>query len=204
MSLNDKVLRDHVALVTRAANYAAWRHVSKRRKGGGGEPYINHLAEVASLLAEAVVDPDAYLVAAGWLHDVLEDTCETTEEIEKTKAEMVRMFGARVTDIVAEVTDDKKLGKEERKRLVVESTPKRSPSARLVTIADKTSNLRSLALSPPKDWNAERIAAYVTWAEEAVVSCRPLSQDLDREFNLAAEAVRGSIDNLVKWTFKGT
>jgi (p)ppGpp synthase/HD superfamily hydrolase len=137
MRVYDEVLRDHVKLVTRAAEFAARQHVGQRRKGAAQEPYINHLSEVAYLLAETTEEPDAVLVAAGWLHDTLEDTSTT-------KAELEASFGPHVAEIVTEVTDDKSLPKHQRKQHAAE----KSRSARLIKIADKTSNLRSLASSP--------------------------------------------------------
>jgi (p)ppGpp synthase/HD superfamily hydrolase len=182
----DLALRDHVALVTRAADFAARCHCGQVRKGTAAEPYVNHLAEVASLLATTAQEPDAYLVAAGWLHDVLEETATEREELE-------RLFGRFVSDIVAEVTDDKSLPKEERKRLQVLQTPHKSDSARLLKLADKTSNLRSLAVSPPADWNEARCLAYVDWAEEVASSCKGLRSALDEAFGAAVLSARRAI-----------
>ena len=75
-----------IGLVSEAADFAARRHSGMRRKGRGNEPYINHLAEVANLLAAATEGADAELVAAGWLHDTIEDT-ETTHRALPTKTE---------------------------------------------------------------------------------------------------------------------
>jgi (p)ppGpp synthase/HD superfamily hydrolase len=186
MRAASELLRDHVALVTRAADFAARRHVDQCRKGASQEPYINHLAEVACLLAETVEGPDAYLVAAAWLHDTLEDTNTTRDELEKA-------FGRFVTEIVVEVTDDKSLPKEVRKRLQVENTAGRSVSARLLKIADKTSNLRSIAASPPQGWDCSRITAYIDWAEQVVASCRGLNAELEKAFDLAAAAARAGV-----------
>jgi len=190
MRAYDEVLRDHVALVTRAAEFAARRHVDQRRKGVEQEPYINHLAEVACLLAETAEEPDAYLVAAGWLHDTIEDTKTTEDELEN-------LFGPLVTKIVIEVTDDKSLLKDVRERLQVENAAGKSVSARLITVADKTSNLRSLAARPPKDWDHARIAGYIDWAEQVIVSCRGLNAGLEKAFDLAAAAARESIGRRV-------
>jgi (p)ppGpp synthase/HD superfamily hydrolase len=182
----DKVLRDHVALVTRAAEFAARRHIGQRRKGEAQEPYINHLAEVAALLAETAVEPDAHLVAAGWLHDTIEDTATTIEELEM-------LFGGFVAKIVIEVTDDKSLPKEVRKRLQIEKTAAKSEPARLLKLADKTGNLRSIAASPPRHWDHGRKSAYVEWAEQVVASCRGLNAELEKAFDRAAASARAAI-----------
>ena len=76
-------------LISNAAEFAARRHNGMTRKGRGNEPYINHLAEVANLLAHATSREDAELVAAGWLHDTIEDT-------QTTRDELARQFGSRV------------------------------------------------------------------------------------------------------------
>ena len=127
--------------LTRAADYAARQHIAQRRKGEAAEPYINHLTEVAALLAEATGGDDVVLLMGGLLHDTLEDTDATYEDL-------VQRFGPEVAALVAEVTDDKSLRKEERKRLQVEKTPSKSRRAKLLKIADKTSNLRSLVTQP--------------------------------------------------------
>jgi (p)ppGpp synthase/HD superfamily hydrolase len=182
----DRILRDHVTLVTRAALYATRRHSGQTRKGKAAEPYANHLAEVAFLLASTAEEPDACLVAAGWLHDTLEDTAATRDELDQ-------LFGKHVTDIVVEVTDDKSLPKSERKSLQVMNTPKKSVKARLLKVADKISNLDAIATSPPKDWDATRCNEYVDWAESVVASCKGLNAALDKAFVSAAEAARRAI-----------
>ena len=171
--------RTLLVTVTRAADFAARRHVEQRRKGAAREPYINHLAEVADLLAEATDGEDAALIAAGFLHDTLEDTATEYEELQA-------VFGSDVASLVAEVTDDKSLPKAERKRLQVVNAAKKSERAKLLKIADKTSNLRALALSPPADWEFERVSEYIDWAEQVVNHCRGLNAFLDKVFDAAA------------------
>lgn len=70
-----------IRLVSEAAELAARRHSGQQRKRRRDEPYINHLAEVANLLSAATAGADAELVAAGWLHDTIEDTETTREEL---------------------------------------------------------------------------------------------------------------------------
>src|SRR5512139_148559 len=98
-----------IVLIMRASDFAARRHIDQRRKGAAREPYTDHLAEVALLLAEAVEGEDGPLIAAGLLHDTLEDTVTEYEEL-------VAVFGADVAGLVSECTDDKSLPKAERKR----------------------------------------------------------------------------------------
>jgi len=166
--------------LARAYHFAAVRHLNQRRKGKAGEPYINHLTEVADLVAAATGGGDIDLVIAAVLHDVLEDTATTP-------AELADAFGARVAGIVAEVSDDKTLPKVERKRLQIEHAPHLTPEAKTIKLADKTANLRSIAKSPPADWDAARIADYIAWAIAVVDGCRGTNAVLEEKFD---EAVR--------------
>jgi (p)ppGpp synthase/HD superfamily hydrolase len=193
MSTPDETLRNSLTLVSRAADYAARRHVGQRRKGASQEPYVNHLADVAHLLAQTLEEPNPHLLAAAWLHDVLEDTCPTREEYDRTKVEIETLFGQAVLALVLEVTDDKSLPDEVRKRLQVETTAGKSLNARLLKLADKTSNLFALAVSPPVGWNTARLAAYIRWGEQVVASCRGLNAELERTFDMAAAAARANI-----------
>src|SRR5712664_2596081 len=126
-------------LVSEAADLAARRHSGMQRKGRGSEPYINHLAEVANLLSIAIEGADAELVAAGWLHDTIEDT-------ETTHRELAEKFGERVAALVVEVTDDMTLPKDERRRRQVVEAPRKSPGPKLIKLADKISNIRARIL----------------------------------------------------------
>jgi len=173
-----------VLLLARAADYAARQHIAQRRKGERAEPYINHLTEVAALLAEATGGTDATLLAGGLLHDTLEDTDSTYEDL-------AERFGPEVAALVAEVTDDKSLPKDERKRLQIEKTAGKSRRAKLLKIADKTSNLRSMVNSPPAGWTEARLRDYVVWAEQVVRPCRGLNAALESAFDAAyADAKR--------------
>jgi len=171
-------------MVLKAADAAAQWHVHQRRKGAAKEPYINHLLEVATLVAEATEGTDPNLVIAALLHDAIED-CEVPHKL------IAETFGADVADLVAEVTDDKSLPKEERKRLQITKTPGKSRRAKLLKLADKTSNLRGLMQSPPVGWTEARLRDYVVWAEAVVRSCRGLNPKLEAAFDAAhAEASR--------------
>lgn len=167
-----------IVRLAQAADYAARQHVNQRRKGERAAPYVNHLTEVAALLAEATDGNDLVLVMGGLLHDAIEDTGVTFDDLRER-------FGAEVAALVAEVSDDKGLPKQERKRLQVETTAGKSRRARLLKIADKTSNLRGLVISPPAGWTRERLADYVEWAEAVVRSCRGLNASLEAGFDRA-------------------
>lgn len=173
--------------VLRAADMAARWHVDQRRKGVAQEPYINHLLEVASLVTEATGGTDPDVVIAALLHDAVEDQGVTSETIASE-------FGQHVADIVMEVTDDKELPKQERKRLQVEHAPHKSREAKLVKLADKTSNLRTIAVSPAADWSVERRLEYVDWAREVVAGLRGTSPWLEGQFDEAAKRAVRSVD----------
>jgi GTP diphosphokinase / guanosine-3',5'-bis(diphosphate) 3'-diphosphatase len=150
--------------VLRAVDFAARQHAKQRRKGEAAEPYVNHLTEVALLVAEATEGKDPVAVMAAVLHDTVEDTGLSS-------AELAAAFGPEVAALVAEVTDDKSLEKAERKRLQIEHAPHISPQAKLVKMADKISNLRAIRSSPPP-WDDARKRAYLDWARQVVEGCR--------------------------------
>ena len=164
--------------LSRAFSFAAERHAAQRRKGEAKEPYVNHLAEVAWLVAYATGGHDPALVIAALLHDTVEDTPTTVAELEAE-------FGADVAGLVSEVTDDKGKPKGERKRLQVENAPHKSERARLIKIADKTSNLRGLTTSPPADWDVARKREYFEWAAQVVEGCRGVNPWLEDTFDQA-------------------
>jgi (p)ppGpp synthase/HD superfamily hydrolase len=173
-------------LVSEAAELAAHRHNGMARKGRGSEPYINHLAEVANLLAAATDGADAELVAAAWLHDSIEDT-ETTRE------ELVQKFSERVASLVVECTDDMSLPKSERRRLQVVNAPHKSPGAKLIKIADKISNIRARILPDPNADERDDLADYTDWAEQVVAGCRGGNAWLDKTFDEAVAKARSTL-----------
>jgi guanosine-3',5'-bis(diphosphate) 3'-pyrophosphohydrolase len=173
--------------VLRAADAAARWHVHQRRKGAAEEPYVNHLLEVATLVAEATDGKDPDLVIAALLHDAIED-----QEVPRTV--IAEAFGDAVAKLVEEVTDDKSLEKQERKRRQVQHAHNKSHRAKLLKLADKTSNLRAIAASPPPDWSVKRRLDYVKWARDVAKGLIGVSEWLEREFDQAAkEAERSTV-----------
>lgn len=154
-------MSDQIVSFARALDFAARKHTAQRRKGEAHEPYINHLAEVALLLAEATEGKDLNLVLAGLLHDTIEDTKTTYEEL-------VEEFDKDVAGLVREVTDDKSLPKAERKELQVQTAPHKSDRAKMIKIADKISNLQSILNSPPAGWGEKLKREYFEWAAKVV------------------------------------
>src|SRR5262245_53005485 len=176
-----------VIAVLKAADAAARWHVHQRRKGAAAEPYINHLLEVAMLVAEATDGKDPELVIASLLHDAIEDQEVPLKIIAET-------FGEGVAGLVEEVTDDKRLEKQERKRRQVEHVHQTSQRAKILKLADKTSNLRAIAASPPPDWSVKRRLDYVNWACDVAKGLTGVSEWLEGEFDQAAkEAERSTV-----------
>ena len=172
--------------VLRAADAAARWHVHQRRKGAAEEPYVNHLLEVATLVAEATDGKDPELVIAALLHDSIEDQ-------EVPRSVIAEAFGDGVAKLVEEVTDDKKLEKQERKRLQVEHAHKKSQRAKILKLADKTSNLRAIAASPPPEWSVKRRLEYVDWARKVSTGLTGVSKWLEGEFEQAAKEAERSM-----------
>jgi len=162
--------------IIQASHFAAVQHADQRRKGLAGEPYINHLIEVADLVASSLTEAaDTNLIIAALLHDVVEDTPTTNQEV-------AERFGPDVAALVAEVTDDKSLPKAERKRLQIETAPKKSKRAQSIKVADKISNLRAILHSPPTDWDQERKKEYFDWAKKVVDGLTAPNAVLKAEF----------------------
>jgi (p)ppGpp synthase/HD superfamily hydrolase len=174
--------------VLKAADAAARWHVHQRRKGVAQEPYMNHLLEVAALVAEATDGAAPKLVIAALLHDTVED-CEVPLETIKKE------YGKKVAGLVGEVTDDKKLEKNERKRLQVENAPHKSNKAKILKLADKTSNLRALTHSPAANWSNARRLEYLEWARDVAKGLRGVKGNgwLEKRFDDAAEEAQRSI-----------
>jgi len=163
-------------LVSKAAEFAAHRHNGRARKARPDEPYVNHLAEVANILAEVTDGADAELVAAGWLHDTVEDELATL-------VELMAEFSDRVAALVDEVTDDMSLPTAKRRQKQVADAPHKSPGAKLIKIADKISNIRARVHADPTAEERADLTDYVDWAEQVVAGCRGVNAALDRMFD---------------------
>ena len=169
----------------KALVWAADLHRLQRRKGPAEPvpgkcpraiPYINHPIAVASLLAEVGGVKDEDVLIAGLLHDVIEDTVATSEDV-------LERFGSRIHGIVMEVTDDRSLSQEKRKALQIEKAGALSREAKLVKLADKIHNCQDLWDSPPVGWSEQRIAEYREWSRKVVAPIRGVSPELEAEFD---------------------
>ena len=164
----------------KAVSFAADKHKNQRRKDVEASPYINHPIALANVLANEGGIANKDVLCAAMLHDTIEDT-ETTEE------ELKQVFGNKITSIVLEVTDDKSLPKDIRKQNQVEHAPHISIEAKMVKLADKICNLRDILSSPPADWSLERKQAYFKWAAEVVAGLRGTNIKLERSFDTLIE-----------------
>jgi (p)ppGpp synthase/HD superfamily hydrolase len=161
-----------IAAILKAIHFAAIKHRHQRRKDAEGSPYINHPIEVAALLAREGGVTDPVILQGAILHDTIEDTKTTREELEEE-------FGLEVRRVVEEVTDDKQLPKVERKRLQIEHAPHLSEDACQIKIADKISNVRAVTVAPPAEWSLERRQEYLNWTERVVAGCRGCNAALE-------------------------
>lgn len=173
---------EETGLLFKAYRFAAGKHRNQRRKDSLKSPYINHPIEVALLLWEMGGVRDADILLAAILHDTIEDTNTHEDEIREH-------FGEGVLAYVLEVTDDKSLPKEVRKRLQIENAPKKSHGAKTLSLADKCCNLRNLNHTPPPRWNHKRRAAYLLWTEQVVAGLRGTNAPLEAYYD--QELVKG-------------
>ena len=171
----------------RALGFAARKHAGQTRKNAGKTPYLNHVIDVTAVLAIDGGVSDETLLVAAVLHDTVEDT-ETTLE------ELAGEFGAEVARLVGEMTDDKSLLKPERKRLQVVLAPSASAGAKQIKIADKICNVRDVADNPAAHWPMERRFDYLDWATAVVAGCRGINERLDAAFDAAVERARARLE----------
>lgn len=181
---------ENIGILLKALEFAAYRHRYQFRKGEDRPPYINHPIQVAGHLANVGGENDIVLLCAAILHDVIEDTCSSDAEKEELSATIRKMFGNEIFSVVMEVTDDKSLGKEDRKRLQIAAANLKTDNAKKLIIADKTLNVRDIALHPPVGWDYDRITSYFDWAESVVSQLRGVSSSLEKAFNDALEVAR--------------
>jgi guanosine-3',5'-bis(diphosphate) 3'-pyrophosphohydrolase len=156
---------EELQLLSRALVFAARKHRDQRRKDKPASPYINHPIALMDVLVSEAGIVQIEILCAAILHDTVEDT-ETTEE------ELRQAFGDTISRIVMEVTDDKLLGKQARKAAQVSHAPTLSTEAKAVKLADKISNLRDLLHLPPPSWSLDRRQAYFDWAKQVVDGLR--------------------------------
>ena len=169
-----------------AATFAASYHRTQRRKGAHADPYINHPLQVAELIARVGGHTELQTLMAAILHDTVEDTDAKLEDIE-------REFGAEIAALVAEVTDDKDLAKDERKRLQIAHAAQLTPRAKVIKLADKICNVTDIAVDPPVKWSHERQLAYFDWADAVVAGLRGVNPALEALYDARVTAARAAV-----------
>jgi guanosine-3',5'-bis(diphosphate) 3'-pyrophosphohydrolase len=174
-------VKGELALLLKALAFAAHKHREQRRKDAEASPYINHPIALADVLVNEGGVTDVEVICAALLHDTVEDTATTHEEL-------LDAFGSRIARIVAEVTDDQRLPKAERKRLQVEHAPHISREAKLVKLADKLCNLRDVAERPPAGWDLRRRREYFEWAKQVIDGLRGTPGEELRRLEAAFDA----------------
>ncbi|XP_008479896.1 guanosine-3',5'-bis(diphosphate) 3'-pyrophosphohydrolase MESH1 isoform X2 [Diaphorina citri] len=170
---------DAIMNIVKATDFASHKHHFQRRKDPEGTPYIEHPVAVAHILTHLGKVSNPVVIISALLHDTVEDTDTTFEEIE-------REFGPRVRSVVEELTDNKHMTRDERKRCQILHAPHSSHEAKLVKLADKLHNLRDIERSLPVNWTEERKTQYFNWARDVVQGLRgtnaPIEAELDALF----------------------
>ena len=176
--MTNRPAKNDLALLLKALAFAAHKHRDQRRKDRAASPYINHPIALAKVLVDEGRVTDVDVLCAALLHDTVEDTATTNKELR-------RSFGAKIARIVAEVTDDKRLPKAERKSLQVKHAKTISDDAKLVKLADKLCNIRDVARRPPATWDRKRQEEYFEWAKRVIDRMRGINPRLEGAFDLA-------------------
>lgn len=166
-----------------ALDFAAQRHSAQRRKGPDAAPYVNHLIEVATLVANVAQVDDVEVLMAAVLHDVLEDTPTTSVEV-------TQRFGPRVCRLVEALSDDKSLPRQRRREIALAELPQMEALVKVVKLADLTSNIKLL----PPNWSEERKREYLEWSEHAATICSPECQPLAELYWQRAGAARATLE----------
>jgi (p)ppGpp synthase/HD superfamily hydrolase len=178
--LNRKITQEKKEMskeLLKASSFAAWKHRNQKRKNIDSDTYIIHPLRVSELVATlGGAGDNVHLLQAALLHDTVEDTDTTFDEVEN-------LFGSKVRKLVEEVSDDKSLPKEVRKRLQIEHAAKKSREAKILSMADKVANLEDMMIKPngiPVGWSVERVQQYCAWALAVSQGLKGESVDLDK------------------------
>ena len=174
MSIEENDLK----LLLKALQFSAVKHKDQRRKDVDASPYINHPISLASILCNEAHVTDVNVICGALLHDTVEDTETTLEELENE-------FGATIKDIVMAVTDDTSLQRHERKQAQIDHAAHISDEAKLVKLADKISNLRDVSVNPPPNWSLQRRQEYFDWAKRVIDELRGINPHLETIFDTA-------------------
>jgi guanosine-3',5'-bis(diphosphate) 3'-pyrophosphohydrolase len=166
---------DPLNLVIRAAYFAGEKHRLQRRSDVEQTPYINHPLELAHILTEEGGINCLDTICASLLHDTLEDTDTSSDELKKH-------FGDVIASIVMEVSNDMTLSSQQRRVYELEKVVSLSHKAKLVKIADKLANIRDVSTMPPMGWTREKKQDYFDFALEIINQIGSVSPRLHQIF----------------------
>ena len=178
----------------KALEFAAIRHKHQFRKGEIKIPYINHPINVVTLLTE-FGENETNLLSAAALHDVIEDTASGKHEIDGLSKIIKEKFGNKVLDIVLEVSDDKSLPYQERKRLQIKKTPLLSEEGKKLKISDKICNIKDMMEYPPTNWSTDRKTTYLEWAKNVIEGARGVNPEMEAHFDKTIQKAYKKITN---------
>ena len=157
-------------------DFAFKKHAGQKRPNKTRELKTIHLTEVAKWVEQA--NGNIFAIAAAYLHDTVEDTQTTTQEIIDT-------FGSQVGLLVEELTDPDEfysLALSIRKEKQAQRIQKSHSSTKLVKIADQISNCYSVLNDPPTDWDNAKCLDYITGAKKIVDACSGTNEYLEHNF----------------------
>jgi guanosine-3',5'-bis(diphosphate) 3'-pyrophosphohydrolase len=169
-------LQNDLSVFLKAMKFSAEKHRNQRRKDEQESPYINHPIEVANVLWTVGDVYDVTTIVGALLHDTIEDTNTTPEEI-------LNNFGKDVLALVLEVSDDKSLPKKERKIKQIKKASFLSFRAKQLKLADKICNISDIANSPPQNWSWQRRVDYLEWADSVIAGLRGVNAKLETYFD---------------------
>lgn len=169
-------MRNDLDSFLKALNFSAQKHRHQKRKDSPGSPYINHPIEVANILWTIGKVEDITTIIAAILHDTLEDTDTTPEDIRTA-------FGNEVLHLVMELSDNNNLPRQERKKNQIIHAPLLSPRAKLIKLADKICNVHDVAFRPPDGWPRQRRIEYLQWAQAVIDGLRGTNETLENHFD---------------------
>ncbi len=189
MNLKKIFSSDEIGLLLNALQFATIKHRHQRRKNSEAIPYINHPIEVTTTLWKIGGIREINTLMAALLHDTLEDTNTTEQEI-------LEQFGEEVLSLVKEVTDDINLPKQQRKLTQIETAPYKSIAAKQIKLADKICNIYDIAYSPPCDWSLERRQEYLDWTVKVTAGLRGVNPALENHYDTVLSEAQATIEQL--------
>lgn len=172
-------------LIERARELAARKHAGTHLFDANRTGMFEHVSQVAGLVQE--LGGSTEMVAAAWLHDIVEDT-------DVTLAQVKDGFGAEVATLVDGLTDPEEfeaMPLKERKQLQAERVKTLPDNVKRIKLCDQLSNVRRIIEKPPTDWSAEKQWVYVQGAYKIAQQCAGLWPVADDRFQAAyTEAVK--------------